>query len=144
MPTKYPTVGIAFKYFLLQVPSLILLAAILWWARKWFGLPGSLVWLILLIWVGKDVLLFPLLWRYYDSKQLSDHFEMVGRQGIALNDLNPEGYVKINAERWKAVNSDADAAVTAGDKVYVKAVNGLTLEVGPLPADNKKINKSVG
>jgi len=128
-PTKHPPFGIILKYFLLQIPSLILLAAILWWARQWFKVPDYLIGLTLLIWVGKDVALFPLLWRYYDSKQLPDRFDMVGRHGIALSDLNPEGTVQINGERWKAVNSDSDISITTGDKIKVKAINGLKLEV---------------
>lgn len=132
-PSRYPPLGIVLKYVLLQVPSLIALAAILWWARQWFKVPDYLVWMTLLIWLAKDVVLFPFLWRYYDSKQIPDRFEMVGRRGTALSDLNPEGYVQINGERWKAVNSEPDISVTSGDEVRVKAVNGLKLTVEPCP-----------
>lgn len=131
MPTKYPPFGVVLKYILLQIPGTIVLAIILWWARKWFNLPDYLVWIAVLIWVGKDVVLFPYLWRSYDSKQIPDRFEMIGRQGIALSDLTPEGYVQINGERWKAVIADADVFVANGDKIYVKVVNGLQLTVEP-------------
>lgn len=128
---KTPPLKIVLKYFLLQVPGLIVLAAILYMVRQWFSLPAYLVWITLIIWVVKDVALFPFLWRYYDSKQIPDRFEMVGRQGTALNNLNPEGYVRISGERWMAINSDADATVLAGDRIVVKAIKGLKLTVGP-------------
>ena len=129
MPTKYPPFRIVIKYFLLQLPGIILLVALLWWARQWFKVPDYWLWLPLLIWVGKDVVLFPFLWRYYDSKQIPDHFEMVGRQGTALNDLNPEGYVRINGERWKAVTKGRHTTVLAGNKIQVVGIHGLQLVV---------------
>jgi len=128
-PTKYPPPRIILKYFLLQVPSFIVLAVILWWARQWFKVPEYLIWITLLVWVTKDVFLFPFLWRYYDSKQIPDRFEMVGRRGTALEDLNPDGYVQINGERWKAVNLDPGMPAHKGDKVYVKSISGLKLAV---------------
>ena len=103
MPAKYPPIRVALKYFLLQLPGIIFLAIVLWWARQRFNVPDYLVWLTLLIWIGKDLAFFPFLWRYYDSRLIPDRFDMVGRHGIALSNLNPEGYVQINGERWKAV-----------------------------------------
>ena len=137
-PTKSPPPGIVLKYVLLQAPGLIVLAAILRWARQWLNMPDYLVWIIVLIWVGKDVLLFPFLWRYYDSKQIPDRFEMVGRRGTALSDLNPKGHVQINGERWKAVNSDLEAPMAVGDGIYVKAIRGLELVVQLYPLGNQK------
>jgi membrane protein implicated in regulation of membrane protease activity len=132
LPTKYPPIRIVLKYFLLQLPGIIFLAVILWWAWQWFNVPDYLIWMTLLIWVGKDVVLFPFLWRYYDSKLIPDRFEMVGRQGTALSDLNPKGTVQINGERWKAVISEADVPVVAGDRIQVTEIKGLQLVVKPL------------
>jgi membrane-bound serine protease (ClpP class) len=52
---------------------------------------------------------------------------MIGRHGVARTALQPEGQVLIDGELWKAVSPDA--AVGAGEKVQVTAIDGLTLEV---------------
>ena len=139
-PTRYPPLGIVIKYCLLQAPGLIVFAAALWAARQWLKVPDDLLGTLLIIWVAKDIILFPFLWRYYDTKQIPDLYEMVGRRGTALGDLTPEGYVRINGERWKAVNPNTDEFVAAGDAVYVKAIDGLRLTVGPnsIPAKASK------
>lgn len=53
---------------------------------------------------------------------------LVGRIGVAVSELWPEGQVKIGGEIWKA---RCVGGCDAGTKVVVRAVNGLTLEVDP-------------
>ena len=56
---------------------------------------------------------------------------LVGTIGVAQTVLTPEGKVFINGEIWNAVTS---AQVNPGDRVRVRAVKGLVLEVEPAPA----------
>lgn len=51
---------------------------------------------------------------------------MVGEKGVADTPLEPQGWVRIHGERWRAV---ADSPVPAGQTVTVAAVEGLTLKV---------------
>jgi membrane-bound serine protease (ClpP class) len=51
---------------------------------------------------------------------------MIGQIGVAETSLDPEGWVRVAGERWKAV---AEESVTAGQGVQVAAVDGLTLRV---------------
>jgi membrane-bound serine protease (ClpP class) len=51
---------------------------------------------------------------------------MIGRQGTAAGPLDPDGWVLVAGERWQA---SAEAAVSAGDRVEVLAVDGLRLRV---------------
>ncbi len=53
---------------------------------------------------------------------------LVGATGIAMDELVPEGQVKVNGEIWRA---RCAAGCDAGATVVVRAVNGLTLEVEP-------------
>jgi membrane protein implicated in regulation of membrane protease activity len=53
---------------------------------------------------------------------------LVGVTGVAIDDLFPEGQVKVNGEIWRA---RCEAGCDAGAAVVVRAVNGLTLEVEP-------------
>ncbi len=52
---------------------------------------------------------------------------MVGRRAIARSDLDPQGFVFIEGERWRAVAEDGP--VRQGEAVIVTAVKGLTLTV---------------
>ena len=53
---------------------------------------------------------------------------LVGVTGVAIDDLFPEGQVKVNGEIWRA---RCEAGCDAGAAVVIRAVNGLTLEVEP-------------
>lgn len=53
---------------------------------------------------------------------------LVGRIGVAVGELWPEGQVKVGGEIWKA---RCPGGCDAGTKVVVRAVNGLTLDVDP-------------
>jgi membrane protein implicated in regulation of membrane protease activity len=53
---------------------------------------------------------------------------LVGKTGVAVGELWPEGQVKIGGEIWKA---RCPGGCDAGTKVVVRAVTGLTLEVDP-------------
>jgi membrane-bound serine protease (ClpP class) len=51
---------------------------------------------------------------------------MIGMVGVAETGLDPEGWVRVQGERWRAV---AEAGVTPGERITVAAVDGLTLRV---------------
>jgi membrane-bound serine protease (ClpP class) len=51
---------------------------------------------------------------------------LVGQHAVALSDLTPEGWVRVQGERWRAV---ADEPVGTGDGVVVAGISGLTLKV---------------
>ena len=51
---------------------------------------------------------------------------MIGLTGIVDVDLSPEGWVRVQGERWRA---RADSPLPAGSPVTVEAVEGLSLKV---------------
>ena len=53
---------------------------------------------------------------------------MVGAEGVAMTDVDPEGRVKLKGMTWKA---RSNVRVAAGDPVRVVAVEGLRLDVTP-------------
>lgn len=53
---------------------------------------------------------------------------LVGKQGIAVGDLWPEGQIKVNGEIWRA---RCTGGCDAGTSVVVREVEGLTLVVDP-------------
>ena len=53
---------------------------------------------------------------------------LVGKTGVAVGQLWPDGQVKVGGELWRA---RCAGGCDAGTKVVVRAVRGLTLEVDP-------------
>jgi len=55
---------------------------------------------------------------------------LIGRVGVAISDLAPQGTVRVDGEVWSAV-ADVEP-IHAGDQVQIVAVEGVTLWVQPL------------
>jgi membrane-bound serine protease (ClpP class) len=52
---------------------------------------------------------------------------LIGSTAIARSDLNPDGFVFLKGERWKATAEDGP--ISSGDAVQITAVRGFTLTV---------------
>lgn len=122
---------ILLRYWLLQLPALALLVLILVYAQRWVDLPAWLFWGSLAIWVVKDAVLYPFVWRAYDWDRSKDSNSMVGVKGIAKELLAPSGYVQVRGELWKAELAEGVQSVEEGEPVLVQEVRGLTLIVKP-------------
>jgi membrane protein implicated in regulation of membrane protease activity len=53
---------------------------------------------------------------------------LVGKTGVAIGQLWPDGQVKVGGELWRA---RCAGGCDAGTRVVVRAVRGLTLDVDP-------------
>ncbi|MGD8226382.1 MAG: NfeD family protein [Desulfobacteraceae bacterium] len=122
---------ILLKYWLLQLPALALLALILMFAQRWVDLPAWIFWGSLSIWVVKDAVLYPFVWRAYDWGHSKDSNSMVGTKGTAKERLAPSGYVQVRGELWKAELAKGHQPVEEGEAVLVQEIRGLTLIVQP-------------
>jgi hypothetical protein len=71
-----PPLRVVIKYFLLQLPGQIAFILILALGRQLLEAPAYLTWGLLGFWVGKDIFLFPFLWRFHDPNQYPDRFRM--------------------------------------------------------------------
>jgi len=117
------------RYVLLQLPGIagVALIVVLLWQAGY--LPAHYAWIVMAIWVGKEIVLFPFLYRYYNPHLQSEWFSLKGRRAIAKEPLNPEGYVQVRGEIWKA---EAEGGfVNRGDPVRIVDIHGLTLRVKP-------------
>ena len=63
------------------------------------------------------------------SKVVTGQQGLIGEIGIAQSPLQPEGKVFVHGELWDAVSS---ASVAPGQRVQVKRIDGLRLEVEPV------------
>ena len=117
------------RYLLLQVPGWVLAGAILTGLRYWWGLPRWAAFGLFLLWVVKDLAMYPLLRIAYEAGVKTGSEELVGARGVAQEELAPDGYVRVRGELWHAEANPGNAPIPAGSPIRVLAAQGMTLIV---------------
>jgi len=56
---------------------------------------------------------------------------LIGTEGIAVSDVNPEGIVNVHDAQWRA-RTNRSTPITSGSPFRVAAIDGVTLEIEPL------------
>jgi membrane-bound serine protease (ClpP class) len=56
---------------------------------------------------------------------------LIGEIGVTQTALSPAGKIMVHGELWDAVST---TPVPAGERVMVRHVDGLTLQVDPVPS----------
>ena len=119
------------RYTTLQLPGLAVFVIIMLFVLRWVELPVWLLWCSIIVWVAKDVILYPFVWRAYDQPRKEDADAMIGTQCVAKERMAPSGYVLVRGELWKAELTDGSRLVEKGERVRVREIHGLTLIVKP-------------
>lgn len=117
------------KYTLIQIPGLVALIFVLVLIKRWVELPLWTTLGVIVLWMLKDAILFPFVWKAYDSGPYDDPLSMIGEQGVAQERLNPSGYALLRGELWKAEVMDGQPAIEEGAAVWVREMRGLKLIV---------------
>ena len=118
------------KYWALQLPAMVLVIVVLLAVEDGLAWPQWIVWTIVAVWVAKDAILYPFLWRAYDpSDPAALPYRMEGAKGIAVDRIDPSGFVRIAGELWRAELSRGASRIEEGETVQVDARHGLTLLV---------------
>lgn len=129
---------IVMRYALLEAPGVVLLVLILILVRRWMDLPAWFVWGLVALWVAKDVILFPFVWRAYDRERREETNSMVGARGIAEDRLAPSGFIRVHGELWQGEVMGGSRPIDRGEGVRVRGIRKLTLLVEP---DNEESNE---
>jgi membrane protein implicated in regulation of membrane protease activity len=119
------------RYTLFQIPSLVILILILVIIQTWIDLPLWITGLCIGVWVLKDLMLFPFVWRAYDPETQKRSNMMIGKQARVVERLAPQGYVELNGELWRAMIDQENSPMEKHSPVRVLDVKGLTLLVEP-------------
>ena len=119
------------KYTLIQIPGTVFFILLLLLVRRWVDFPQWLFGGLVGLWLAKEIALFPLVRRAYDSGDSGSGHGMVGEKGIAEGSLSPSGYVRIRGELWRAEVRGEKSVVEKGKIVRIHSVQGLTLVVEP-------------
>lgn len=120
------------KYWLLQLPEVALLAAVLLLLKEWLGFPAWLVWSLVGLWVAKDAVLYPFVWRSFDPAYPATLHSLDGEHGVATERLDPAGYIRVRGELWRAELARGARPVEKDETVRVQATRGLTVIVVPV------------
>jgi len=124
------------RYLLFQIPGWALMAVLAELAVLWLDVPPRWAWGAFGLWLLKDAAMFPLLRKAYRRDGKSHGH--VGERGIADGAIDPEGWVRIGPERWRARLAPGAGPIAAGAPVQVVAMDGLELRVAAAPADEIK------
>ena len=116
------------RYLVAQVPGAVLVGVGLWLFWGETGLPGWMGVLFFAFWIGKDVLLYPLMRRAYESSE-SRAQRLVDARGVARSALAPDGQVDVQGETWRARAVEGEDPIDAGDAIVVRGVDRYTLLV---------------
>jgi membrane-bound ClpP family serine protease len=111
-------------YIVAQLPGWVLAAVTGVALARWTALPGWLAAALPVVWIVKDLLLFPVMRRYYRSEPAERR--IVGQRGTAVTDIDPTGFVRVRGELWQ---SASDHPIAAGSEIYVSDIHGLQLKV---------------
>lgn len=117
------------RYALFQVPGLLALILALIVITHWINLPLWLISAIIIVWVIKDIILFPFVWRAYDVRSQDAGQKMIGEKGVANELLDPAGYALVRGELWKAEVAKGSPPIQKGAPLMVKEIRGLNLIV---------------
>lgn len=123
------TLMIAFKYVLFQLPELLLFVAALIVAGRWMTIPSWFFWGFLVFLVVKDIAVFPFVWRAYDSRDAKRLHQLIGKKGVVVEPLHPQGIVRVNGELWKAEVSGKASGIDRDESIRVEDVKGFFLIV---------------
>ena len=116
------------KYWLIQLPGIAALGAVLWWAQssEWISAGWALG--VLAGWIATDVAFYPLTRDAYRGGA-PRHGPQVGQVGVVRKALNPSGTVFASGALWNAKLDDPTQSVESGEAVRVVECRGLLLIV---------------
>ena len=120
---KRITANVPVRYVLLQLPGLVLVVIALRALGYFIDIPCWAAVLVVVLWIGKEAVLFPLLRRSYEKGSSP----MIGKTGHARAPLDPEGYIMLDGQLWKA--RAEGGSVEKGERVIVTGLEGLLLFV---------------
>jgi membrane protein implicated in regulation of membrane protease activity len=125
------------RYLLFQIPGWLIAAAVLLGLSHWKLLPPWLGIVCFLAWVLKDLMLYPLLHRAYQTNVKTGLQALVGARGFAHDDLSPKGFVRVQGELWNARALPADQMIVAGTEVEIVSAERMMVFVRTV-AENRK------
>lgn len=117
------------RYLLLQLPGGALAGLVLVGLWSWMGVPGWAALVAMLVWVAKDIAMYPLVRRSFSlgESEWVGVRRLIGARGLAIDDIAPAGWVRVKGELWRAEALGDGPPIPRGTTIRVRHVRGLTL-----------------
>jgi membrane protein implicated in regulation of membrane protease activity len=122
------------RYLWFQVPGCLVEVAVLAVAVRWWGLPLWAAAGIFALLVIKDLVLYPFLRPGYEARARSGTEQLIGERGVVKQRLDPEGYVLVRGELWKARLRPGQPPLDAPARIRVCGAEGMSLSVEEAPS----------
>ena len=129
--TRLWNARVLLRYWLLQLPATALLVVVLVLLRDRLSIPDWGLGTIVAIWVAKDALLYPLVWRSYDVAYPATAHSLEGAHGVATERIDSTGYVRVRGELWRAELTEGAPPINKGERVLVETRQNFILLVRP-------------
>lgn len=120
------------RYMLFQVPGWLIDIAVLAALIEWWDMPLWAAGVVFALLVVKDFVLYPFLKVGYETKEKSGIEKLIGERGVVKQRLDPEGYLLVQGELWKARTIEPGRVLDPGTRARVAAAEGMLLLVEPL------------
>jgi membrane protein implicated in regulation of membrane protease activity len=121
------------RYLGFQIPGWIIAGGLAWALGEWASVPDWVLAAVLSLYVLKDLILFPFVRSAYAGTIHDPGDSVKGAQGIVVVALDPEGWVRIGPERWRATVDPVSSleGIEVGRSVRVTDLSGHHLWVAP-------------
>jgi membrane-bound serine protease (ClpP class) len=107
------------------------MAALLMLLREWVAVSYWLPFIIWTVWVAKDLAFLSRIREAERSRPKTGFEGLIGQTGVVKQSLEPEGWIWLRGELWRAEAVPAHLRLPKGIEVRVDDVRGLTLLVRP-------------
>lgn len=118
------------RYILLQVPGIIIFSIAVFAGVSVAGISHWYTGLAVMLWIIKDIIMFPLTWKSYSPHNPHGVDALLGSKGTVQSVSEESIYVRIGMELWKA-RCPGYEGINPGDRVEVTGNNGLELIIKP-------------
>jgi membrane-bound ClpP family serine protease len=117
------------RYIGFQLPSWGIASMIALGLDMWTSIPRMMIGLPLILYVMKDFLIYPYVRAAYENRPHDAGESVVGAPARVLVTLDPDGWVQIGSERWRARQAEGGPVLEVGARVQVSALQGHTVLV---------------
>jgi len=123
--------SILFKYVLFQMPDLLLLIFVLLILKRMIHVSCGIFWGFPMLWIVKDVILFPFLWIAYADMISLTNDPLIGAEGVVMERCKSSSFVLVRGELWQARVNKEKLSINKGDRILVTGRTGLVLQIIP-------------
>lgn len=119
--------AILLRYALFQTPDTVIFIIVLLILNRFINISSELFWGLIALWLLKDLITFPLLWRAYAGTISDSRYSLIGTEGVVMEKCDPRGFVLVRGELWQAEAQEEGTCIHKDELIEVTGSKGLVL-----------------